>query len=214
MKRSAGCVKINLQSETTPLKALKKVGVPAKRASAIAKLITQQTTYNLTSSLHSLRNSDDGPTKAAADSLFDAIQENPAWAALLQAKSEYALKDTAAFFDQLHELTADVGEMRAVLRVIQPQVYPSHAKHRAAFTTLQLRYATEAQIKTEWVVPGGKIKIVQLNENLVLYRKNSQSKWAHAGTYGCTTSDAAHEYAETLLSDPSELAVVLAQLSA
>lgn len=125
------------KSTPTPKDALLAAGLSEDRAEVFAAYVKKNKRKELIGSFDDMMSSENKETKAAAKSLFAAIQANPLWKALLKDKEEYVVKE---------DLVADIinvsksqAEIIKVFKVLQPSVYPFNGQHQDALSAIKVR---------------------------------------------------------------------------
>jgi hypothetical protein len=159
-------------------------------------------------SLSEMRNHDVEQIKVAANDLYDAVMAHPQWRCLVQPRDKHRVADPAAFVEELPHKAKSADEMRRVLRVIRPVVYPTQAVHLAATAAVEARRGWEQTHQTEFFSPDGKHRAVA-QQRLVMVYSRSQGIWSHQTTIQRATTDAARQLAQQIATDASVLAAAL-----
>ena len=193
----------------TVVEALRLAGLTTQRAKMFAGYVRDEREEDFLSSLPELRRHQVDSIREAAESLYQAMQASEQWQKLLVKQSRFTVQDPDKFVTELPKKAKSSDEMRRVLSVIRPNVYPCQAVHTAPQAAVQARQLWEKQSQRAFFTPDSKYKILaQQNSIMVFFR--SGSGWQYLGSSVRETSSEARVFAQVVATKPDALAEILA----
>jgi len=196
------------QGSKTAKEALIAQGLHWRRAQVFAEYVTSDTEDEWVGSLSEMRSHEVAQIQAAADDLYEAVKAHPQWSCLVQPREKHRVVDPATFAQELPIKARSADEMRRVLRVIRPVVYPTNAVHLAATAAVEARRGWEADHRTEFFSPDGQCRVVA-QQRLVMVYSRSHGMWYHQTTTQRPSVVAARQFAKQIAGNAIALADVL-----